>query len=57
MNKNLDYETISKMDKDGVLKMYETNRNDVIEALKNEHIIQEKLKPFGPLMLTSPLSY
>ncbi len=41
----------------GVLKMYETNRNDVIEALKNEHIIQEKLKPFGPLMLTSPLSY
>ena len=41
----------------GVLEMYKTNRNDVIEALKNEKVIKEKLKPFGSLMLTSPLSY
>ncbi|MBR2299331.1 MAG: hypothetical protein IJ870_01995 [Alphaproteobacteria bacterium] len=41
----------------GMLKMYETNKNDVLEALKNESIIKEKLKPFGSLMLTSPLSY
>jgi len=40
-----------------LLKMYETNRNDVIEALKNEAVIKEKLKPFGSLMITSPLSY
>lgn len=41
----------------GVLEMYKTNRNDVIEALKNETAIKEKLRPFGSLMLTSPLSY
>jgi len=58
------YQTLSPKWKDrqlasiqSFLKMYDTNRNDVIEAMKNETIIREKLKPFGFVMLTSPLTY
>lgn len=39
------------------LEMYKTNRNDVMEALKNEELIQEQIRPFGSLMLLSPLSF
>ncbi len=39
-----------------VLGLYKTNENDVIEVLKNENLIKEKLYPFGPIFVTSPLS-
>lgn len=38
------------------IEMYKTTPNDVRQALKNESVIKEKLKPFGSMLLTSPLS-
>ena len=41
----------------GVLEMYKTNRNDINQVLKNRVEIREKFMPFGPMMITSPLSF
>ena len=48
MNKNLDYETISKMDKDGILKMYQSN----VEGLTCEES-EKRLEEYGENIATN----
>ena len=38
-----------------LLEMYKAPRSDVQTALKNESLIKEKLKPWGGLLITSPI--
>ena len=38
-----------------VIEMYKTNKNDILEALKNESEIKKKIYPFGPVFVISPL--
>ncbi len=42
---------------EALVEMYKTNKNDIREVLKNEKIIKEKLKPFGSVLVSEPLSF
>ena len=55
----MDFKTQSKLYATvaSLLEMYQTNKNDVEEALKNEALLKEKFEPFGTIFVTSPLDY
>ena len=40
-----------------IVEMYKTNKNDIVEVMKNEKIIKEKLRPFGSVFVSEPLSF
>lgn len=42
---------------ESLVKMYKAPRSDVLEALKNEAEIKEKINEFGGIMVTSPIAY